>query len=276
MPSVPMAYACLSGQIAGMKGRTASVLCVLVSSTLGIFPAHAQNETDGGWRFLVQPYAMFPNMNGRTAIANLPTIDVNEDPSDIFENLQMGAMLYAEARNEAWTISTDLLYMDLGTDVSGEGQILGIAGEVDVSQLGWELAAMRQVTPSFELGIGVTYNRIKADADITVETPFGSSALSAGRTQEWFDPTIVARSTRPLTDKWFFQARGNIGGFGIGTASKLMWQLMVDIGYRPSDSWFFTFGYRFIDIDYERGSGVDRFVYDMRTFGPVLRLGFNL
>jgi hypothetical protein len=30
-----------------------------------------------------------------------------------------------------------------------------------------------------------------------------------------------------------------------------------------------------IYIDYETGSGDDRFVYDMTTFGPVLRFGFD-
>lgn len=274
MPSVPMAYAGPSHQIWPVRIHPATVLCGLASAALGL-SAQAQNAPEAGWHYLVQPYAMFPNMNGRTAVANLPTIDVNEDPGDIFENLQMGAMFYAEARNERWTFSTDTLYMDLGSDVSGEGQILGIDGEVGVSQLAWELAALRRITPSFELGIGVTYNRIDADVDINIDTPIGTNALSAGLTQEWFDPTIVARSTRPLSDKWFFQARGNVGGFGIGSASKLMWQLMADVGYRPSDSWFFTLGYRFIDIDFEDGSGADRFVYDMRTFGPVVRVGFN-
>jgi hypothetical protein len=36
-----------------------------------------------------------------------------------------------------------------------------------------------------------------------------------------------------------------------------------------------SFGYRLIDIDYDQGSNGDRFVYDVRTFGPVLRLGYS-
>ena len=87
------------------------------------------------------------------------------------------------------------------------------------------------------------------------------------------DPTIVMRGTWPINDKWFIQARGNIGGFGV--VSDLMWQLMVDVAYQPSEKWFMTFGYRVIDIDYEHGSGADRFVYDVQTFGPVARLGFR-
>jgi hypothetical protein len=54
-----------------------------------------------------------------------------------------------------------------------------------------------------------------------------------------------------------------------------MWQWQADVGYRHSERLLFSFGYRIIDIDYDQGSGLDRFVYDMQTFGPVLKVGFN-
>jgi hypothetical protein len=54
-----------------------------------------------------------------------------------------------------------------------------------------------------------------------------------------------------------------------------MWQLQADVGYRPSEKWRFSFGYRVIDIDYDQGRDSGRFVYDVQTFGPVLRLGYS-
>jgi len=242
-------------------------------ASLGANPAPAQQAPDGQWHYLVQPYIMFPNMKGETGIADAVRVHVDEDPQDIFDNLQMGAMFYAEARNDTWTFSTDLLYMDLGSEMRTDQP--GLINEVDVSvaQLGLEVAAMRRLSPNYELGLGLTYNKIDADIDITVSLPGPPSQIHAGKEEEWFDPTIVARGTWPINDHWFVQARGNLGGFGVG--SDLMWQVMADVGYRPSESWFFTFGYRVIDFDYDQGDGLDRFVYDMRTFGPVLRLGFN-
>lgn len=256
-----------------MKTRAATFLALLASSAFCATPVHAQNAPDGRWHYLVQPYAMFPNMRGETGIANLPLLSVDEDPSDIFENLQMGAMLYLEAQNDQWTFSSDVLFMDLGSDISTDGVITD--GGVDISQIGWELAAMRRLTPNFELGLGLTYNQIDVDFDLTLDLPgpIGPNEVSGGLEEDWIDPTIVARATWPINDKWFFQARGNIGGFGVG--SDLMWQVMADVGYRPSEKWFFTFGYRLIDIDFEDGSGIDRFVYDMQTFGLVTRIGFR-
>ena len=247
------------------------ILATIAASAVSAVPAQAQNAPDGSWHYLVQPYVMFPNMKGETGIADLPLISVDEDPQDIFENLQMGAMFYAEAQNDTWTFSTDLLYMNLGPEIADTALVSDV--DVEVSQVGWEIAAMRRLTPQFELGIGLTYNQIDVDVDLHINGPLGGTDVSAGLEEDWIDPTIVGRATWPINDKWFFQARGNIGGFGVG--SELMWQIMADVGYRPSEKWFFTFGYRIIDIDYDQGSGLDRFVYDMQTFGPQLKAGFN-
>jgi hypothetical protein len=250
-----------------MKFRTAIpwLLLAAMAST------RAQEAPDGGWHFLVEPYAMFPNMKGETGVGNLPPVRVDEDPQDIFDNLHMGAMLFLEARNERWALSSDVLFMDLEADIEAGTLIEG--GEVGVSQLGWEIAAMRRLAPWFELGVGVTYNQIDADVDIDVLAIIGPNyTLSGGLTEEWIDPTIVARATLPFGDRWFFQARANLGGFGVG--SDLMWQLQADVGYR-SQKWQFVFGYRVIDVDYDQGSGTGRFIYDVQTFGPVLKVGYR-
>ena len=229
-------------------------------------PSGAQ-DSSGGWHYLVAPYLMFPNMKGETGIGELPPIPVDADPSDVFSNLQLGAMVYAEMQNDTWTLSSDILYMDLEEDIDERVIING--GTVGVSQLGWELAVMRRFTPSLELGIGVTYNRLEADVDIDV----GPGTFSFGTTEEWIDPTIVGRATFPINDQWYFQTRANIGGFGVG--SDLMWQLAAEVGYRSSERWSFSFGYRVIDFDYDHGSDENRFVYDMQTFGPQIKAGYR-
>lgn len=232
-----------------------------------VCPAPAQEAADGRWHFLVQPFVMFPNMKGETGVGNLPPVPVDEDPSDIFENLQWGAMLFAEARNDTWAFSSDVLFMDLEADITS-GNVIG-GGGVDISQIGWELAALRRLSPWFELGLGATFNQIDADVVVAI----GPATLSSGLEEEWIDPTIVARATFPFGEQWSFEARTNIGGFGVG--SDLMWQLQADVAYRHSERWSFAFGYRFIDVDYDQGSGSGRFIYDMQTFGPVLKLGYR-
>jgi hypothetical protein len=229
-------------------------------------PSSAQNAS-GGWRYLVAPYLMFPNIKGETGIGELPSVPVDADPGDVFENLQLGAMLYAEMQNDTWTFSSDVLYMALEQDI--DERVLITGGEVGISQIGWELAAMRRFTSWLELGVGVTYNRIEADVDINLQL----GTLSTGTTEDWIDPSIVGRATFPINDHWYFQTRANVGGFGLG--SDFMWQLAAEVGYRSSERWSFTFGYRVMDFDYDHGSDENRFVYDMQTFGPQIKAGYS-
>ena len=157
-------------------GISLTILASLVAGPA----AYAQDAPDGRWHYLVQPYVMFPNMKGETGIRNLPPVHIDESPSDIFENLQMGAMFYAEAQNDHWTFSTDTLYMNLGADMSTNEPGLIEYVDVDVSQLGWELAVMRRLTPQYELGLGLTYNQIDVDVEVSVGLPGPPSQISGG------------------------------------------------------------------------------------------------
>jgi hypothetical protein len=109
--------------------------------------------------------------------------------------------------------------------------------------------------------------------DIVVSALPNAPAISGGLDEEWVDPSIVARAVAPIGEKWRFEARGNVGGFGVG--SEMFYQLQLDFVYAMSDRWQFGLGYRYIDVDYESGSGATRFLYDMSTFGPVLEAGFR-
>lgn len=230
-----------------------------------------QESSDTSWHYLIEPYVLLPNMQGQTGLGVLPPVDVNEDPEDIFDNLQFGAMLYAEAHNHRWAITSDVLYMNLEADVLRNISILD--GEAQVSQLGWELAFLARLSPWIEVGVSALYMKIDAELDVTLDTPLGSVSRSAHFDRDWVDPTVLVRATVPLSDKWFLTGRANIGGYGV--SSDFVWQLQGDAGYRFSDRVLMTVGYRAMGFDYDRGSGADRFVYRMNTFGPMLRLGFT-
>ena len=46
-------------------------------------------------------------------------------------------------------------------------------------------------------------------------------------------------------------------------------------GYRFSKLFQVTAGYRVLGMNYDKGSGEDRFLYDMDISGAVVRFGFN-
>ncbi len=95
------------------------------------------------WQYLLQPYLMFPVMDGTIGLGNLPDADIHANASDIFSNLKFGAMLYFEASNDRWAFTSDIIYMNLSQDIEGKRGI--ISGEAGAKQFVWELAALRRI-----------------------------------------------------------------------------------------------------------------------------------
>lgn len=62
----------------------------LVIGLLAAPATFAQGSADDQWRFVVEPYVMFPNVNGTVGLDNLPDVSVDQSPSDLFKHLQFG------------------------------------------------------------------------------------------------------------------------------------------------------------------------------------------
>ncbi|ULQ54069.1 hypothetical protein [Flavihumibacter fluvii] len=231
-----------------------------------------EKQSGGHWTFLVEPYLMFPNMSGKTGVGELPDVSINASSGDIFSKLKIGAMLNLEASNDKWAIATDFIYMDLNQDVK-TGTVIN-SGDVTAKQFAWEIAGLRRVSPWLELGLGGILNSINAGVDININNIGGGTTnRNKDLTQTWFDPMLIARVKNAPGQKFIYQVRGEIGGFGIG--SDFAWQIQAYAGYRFSKLFQVTGGYRVISLDYNKGSGDNRFMYDVDTYGPVLRFGFN-
>ncbi len=228
--------------------------------------------TKKNWNFLAEVYLMFPNMNGKSGLGTLPEVDVDASPGDIFDKLQIAAMLYFEAAKDRWAFSSDLIYMSLKQDIK-TGPVIQ-SGEANAKQFAWELAGMRRLLPILEAGIGLRLNSMKMGIDLVHNNVGGGTTnRSRSTTETWVDPFIVARIKSDPAKKFIYQLRGDIGGFGVG--SDFAWQIQAYAGYRFSKLFQITAGYRVLGMDYDKGSGEDRFLYDMDIFGAIVRFGFN-
>jgi hypothetical protein len=229
---------------------------------------------DHQWHFLMEPYLMLPNMSGTVGLGELPDANVEAGAEDVFNHLQFGAMLFVEAQHDHWSIGSDLLYMHLNQEASPDNTVIQ-SGEVDMKQLGWELSGLYTLLPWLDAGIGARLNNLQGAVDLQVNTlpPGTVVTMSKEVAQTWVDPIIIVRLKNTGDSKIITQLRGDIGGFGIG--SEFAWQVQANIGYRFTKLFQTTFGYRYLHMKYENGSGDERFLYDMDTFGPVVRFGFN-
>ena len=249
------------------------VFSMLFLLGIGVNFVSAQEDTvNKKWHFLAEPYLMFPYMDGETGIGNNLILPVDANPGDVFSKLQIGAMLYLEAQTDKWAITSDLVYMNLNQEL--RPGILIHEGEVTAKQLIWEAAGLYRLVPCLEVGIGGRLNYVQTSVDGRINViPAGTEAISGRHHKTWFDPIIIGRWKTDIKDKWLFQARGDLGGFGVG--SDLTWQLQGYLGYRFTKLFQLSAGYRILSTDYYTGEAPKDFVFDVDEFGPVLRFGFN-
>lgn len=254
-------------------------LFLVAFSLTNTFAQDRKPATKSEWSYFVEPYLLFPNMSGTVGLADLPEVAIDADTNEIFGNLKMGAMLYAEASNNKWAIGSDIIYMSLAQGIKPKYEVL--SGEITAKQLAWEVSGLRKVNPWLELGVGGILNSVNSGVDIqhysmNAQTGPGQPAVvnnSKEMTQTWFDPMLIARIKSKAGEKFIYQFRGEIGGFGIG--SDLAWQMQAVAGYQFSKLFSVTGGYRIISLDYETGSGQDYFHYNIDTAGPTVRFGFQ-
>lgn len=215
---------------------------------------------------------MFPYMNGETGFGSSFTVPVDANPGDIFNNLQMAAMLYFEAGTDKWAITGDWVYMNLKQDLT-PGTLIN-SGKVNVKQSIFEVAGLYRILPFWEMGLGGRVNYLQTSLDAKRNVfPEGTEDISGLHDDVWFDPIIITRLSTDINDKWLFQFRGDVGGFGLG--SDLTWQLQAYAGYRFTKVFQITAGYRVISTDYKKETGSTEFVFNMKEFGPLIRFGFN-
>ena len=242
-------------------------LCVCSSSIWAQDTANVKK-----WHFLAEPYLMFPYMDGETGIGNNLILPVDATAGDIFSKLKMGAMLNLEAGTDKWAITSDVVYMNLGQDVTPG--ILLHSGEVTVKQFIWEAAGLYSIFPFWEIGIGGRLNNLQTNFDALINViPKDTEEKSGSHSKTWYDPIIITRLSTNIKDKWLFQFRGDVGGFGIG--SNLTWQLQGYVGYRFTKLFQMSAGYRILSTDYKNGEVPKEFIFNVNEFGPVIRFGFN-
>ena len=221
------------------------------------------------YHFYLEPYLLAASMSGTIGIGQLPNTFICVPASEVFKYFKIGGMLYAEVHNDRFAYTSDLFYASLAQDASSKNGILN--GTASVKQFWWELEGLYKVKPWLEFGVGARINSITNGLNINVPGPSNKN-VSKGAT--WVDPIIVTRLKGAINNKWLLQLRADMGGFGIG--SQFAWQLQPDIYYRASRLLELGLGYRIISMDYNKGSGDNRFLYDIEEYGPQLRIGFNL
>jgi opacity protein-like surface antigen len=240
------------------------VLALLTCSFGLSVTAYASDHQQSGWKNYVTLYGLGAGLDGDVTVRGIDA-ELDASFSDILENLDFGAMVAYRGETEAWYLSLDAIYMGLGASKSKGG----VSADADFDEFVLEADVGLRIDPQFEAFVGARLWSLDAQLEVTGPGPGQSGQAD----QSWVDPLVGARYIQPIGDAWSFVLRGDVGGFGVG--SEFSWQGIARVNWQCSESLALNAGYRYVDVDYEDGSGSDEFRYDVATSGPMVGLTFG-
>jgi hypothetical protein len=236
--------------------------------------SNAASADGGEWQHTVILYGMGAAIDGEATIGNL-TVPVEASISDVFDALEFGAMAAWRVRNDTWSFTLDATYMGLGGSSRGPGGL--VKGDLDVDQFTLMGTLGRRWTEHFEFLASLAYFDLSADLRLETTAPVTDvvTVREASQGASWVDPLIGLQYNVPFADRWRFNLRGDVGGFGVG--SDFSYQALVNVGWQATDAVHLILGYRVIGFDYEDGNRGSRNYqrFDLTEQGPLAGIAFS-
>ncbi len=256
-----------------MKGIVkACVIWAALSSTSAVAgdlvsaaAPEAAPVVESRWTYSITPYFWAARLSGETSQFGLPTVDIDADFSDIFDNLDFAAMLIGEARNGPYSLFGDLIYTKLGASRDTPLGLAADSADVEASTFAGLVGAGYSVLdgPSGRLDVVGGVRVWSVDTDISFNGGIiGDATFSDGAT--WVDGLVGVRGNYAFTSNLYVTGWSLVGA---GEAD-LDWDVMAGIGYRINDTFSATLGYRALGVDYSD----DGFLFDVVQQGPIAGL----
>ncbi len=252
--------------------------------------SHNSNPKD--WEFIIIPYLWMLGIKGDVGVGRITT-DVDASFSDLAKNLDFAAEAHIEVWKRNLGTFIDFTYSKLSNSQGVTLQKIPASFNINLDayflllEVGglyrvgtWPVGSpynnfVQKAKPNvtLELLAGGRYWYLKTNLDI--KGPFGILPPEVDVSEQWLDLFVGARVKLELIKKLQFHLRGDIGGFGASFSSNISWNIAAYLGYELP--WFRItpiIGYRALYVDYENGSGNDRFEYKTWTYGPQIGIGF--
>ena len=220
------------------------------------------------WQFQFSPYFWLAGLHGTGGVGNR-TVAVEESFSDVFDALNFALMGTFEARKGKFISLTDLQYVSVSDEKATPGPLFstvdaGFKVFIFDQEVGYRVLENSEKGASLDVVGGARVWRVKTDFE------FGAGILPATRieaSRSWVDAVGGLRGKMALSQKMFLTGKFDLGGGG----SQFTWQVFGGAGYNLNPKIALIFGYRVLDVDYDKNN----FVYDMNQRGPILGLGFK-
>jgi hypothetical protein len=233
--------------------------------------ANAGDTSDqGDWKFNLAPFYLWAvSMDGEMTTGT-STTPVVADFKELASSLETIFTVHFEGMHKTgWGLLIDVNYLDLGGQQTVSSPVPASL-DIDFTSVMAEFAGIYRFSfgeNTFDVIAGTRYISLEPEINITSPAPLPGRI---DKKQDWWDVMIGGRYNWIINEKWSFDARGDVGLFG----SDLTLNAAGLFKFQPWKHVSLLAGYRYMDIDYEEGSGADLFKYDMTMHGPLLGVNF--
>lgn len=246
------------------KFCTALLLALLLTTTTWAQASDAEAKIDplienstlsSEWDYSLRPYFFLSGLSGSITVDPV-TFPINNSFANLLKHVKLGGFISFKAEKNSWGINADFQYINLYGENSLDNDsfvdLKNVIGEVD-------LLYRPEAAPTLRFLVGVrAYSIIQNVTLLGVKLPKAETVV--------VDPILGAFGSWNLQDRWDFELRGDIGGFGI--SSDFTYQMMALFRWGISDSLSIPFGYRVLGYEIKK----DSIWMNTRMSGAVLGL----
>lgn len=227
-------------------------------------------QVDGKpWRFMIAPYLWIPAQHGTVAsgpISAQVSMNVGQSWNALWDNFKFAGCLHLEANKDKWTVFGDIMYTNLGNEVK-QTQI-NVDQKMGIYELGASYAVFDGALPGAEEGSTVRF-RAEPLAGVRIwhlDIDISDATRSRGPNETWVDGFAGARCELAFNEAFSLSARADIGT----GMSDLTWNILTMANYNFNRTIAVFAGWRWLSDDYKKGSGLDRFEYNIQFSGPFV------
>jgi len=222
-------------------------------------PGLVTAQQNDGWNFRITPYMWLLALDGTTAAAG-NDVPLDADFGDILDLLNIALSANMEWSNGEWFVVLDPMYAELEAPIETGG---AIGGTTEIELIIVDALLGFNVAEHVDIYGGARYY----DQDITIVP---NMMPSIGLGDAWTDFILGVRFHGDINDRWGFAGKLDVAA---GGDSDSAFYAQVVFQRRIGDNKHFDIGYRYYDVDYESGSGLSLFKWDVAHSGPLV--GFS-
>jgi len=243
------------------------IVLSLLLSLSGESSVAASNRSSDEWQFTLAPLFLWGmNVDGSAQIGPVSAPLQLDFKDDVLENLGAVFTLHFEAKKQDLALFAEYQYVKLEPTTSiPNGPSVDIDFTIQAAEFGAGYRVTTWGNTDVEPILGVRW----AYQDLGTQIQGGPTLVDSN--ESWWDAFGGVRFWTHFTDTITLISRGDIGAGG----SNFVWNVSFILDYQFKKWGSVFFGYRWLDYDYDSGSGPSRYAYDALQQGPLAGLAFH-